>query len=64
MATSGNIYVEKDLRDALHMISMEDDYDKSKLQSILDRLQQVNGPDNPAMNIILERIGKFIEHHQ
>lgn len=64
VATSGNIYVEKDLRDALHMISMDDDYDKNRLQSILDRLQQVNGPDNPAMNIILERIGKFIEHHQ
>ncbi|XVN15690.1 AAA family ATPase [Pseudomonas corrugata] len=64
VATSGNIYVEKDLRDALHMISMEDDYDKNKLYLIFDRLQQVNGPDNPAMNILLERIGKFIERNQ
>lgn len=64
VATSGNIYVEKDLRDALHMISMEDEYDENKLESIFDRLQQVNGPDNPAMNVILERIGKFIERNQ
>lgn len=61
VATTGNIYVENDLRDALHMISTQDKCDKNKLKEIFYRLQQVNGPDNPAMNVILERIAKFIE---
>ncbi|MBK5547618.1 AAA family ATPase [Pseudomonas sp. TH04] len=61
VATTGNIYVENDLRKALQMIAGTEPLNVKELRSTYARLQKVSGPDNPAMNIILERIGGFIE---
>ncbi|QYX54644.1 ATP-binding protein [Pseudomonas sp. S07E 245] len=61
VATAGNIYVEDDLRNALQMISGTLPLEQSKLTNIYERLQRVNGPDNIAMNVILERISSFLD---
>ncbi|MBV1806775.1 AAA family ATPase [Pseudomonas viridiflava] len=61
VASTGNIYVENDLRNALSIISEGGSVDIPALEGILQRLQKVNGPDNVAMNIILERITAFIQ---
>ena len=61
VATTGNIYVESDLRKALQMIAGTEPLNMRELKFSYARLQKVAGPDNPAMNIILERIGGFIE---
>lgn len=61
VATTGNMYVESDLRKALQMIAGTEPLNMRELRSTYARLQKVAGPDNPAMNIILERIGVFIE---
>lgn len=61
VATTGNMYVESDLRKALQMIARTEPLNMRELKSTYARLQKVAGPDNPAMNIILERIGVFIE---
>ncbi|WP_130907550.1 ATP-binding protein [Pseudomonas sp. Sample_16] len=56
VATSGNFYVENDLREALRIISMNENADKQRLEAIFGRLQRVCAPDNIAMNVILDRI--------
>ncbi|WP_283188861.1 AAA family ATPase [Pseudomonas sp. PMCC200344] len=61
VATTGNMYVENDLRKALQMIAGTETLNIRELNSTYARLEKVAGPDNPAMNIILERIGSFIE---
>ncbi|MEB2651438.1 AAA family ATPase [Pseudomonas siliginis] len=61
VATTGNMYVESDLRRALQMIAGTEPLNVRELKSTYARLQRVAGPDNPAMKIILERIGEFIE---
>lgn len=60
VAASGNIYVENDLREALHIISNAEKRDLGKLREIHARLLSLRAPDNVAMNIILDRISAFI----
>jgi len=60
VATTGNMYVENDLRTALQMISGTEPKDEKELKSIYSRLKMVGGSDNVAMNIILKRISSQI----
>ncbi|HGM8390413.1 TPA: hypothetical protein ACKQBE_000648, partial [Pseudomonas aeruginosa] len=64
VATSGNSYVEGDLHSALRMLSSVEPVNLVELGAIYHRLEKVRGKDNPAMNVILEKMGRVLEGAQ
>ena len=61
IGTSGNKYVEYDLRTALRMISGREAYDREKLKKIHERLALLSSDDNPALGEILASIRTHLE---
>lgn len=61
IGTSGNFYVERDLANALKMLSGVEDICHSELENIHQRLLTVSGPDNEPMMKIVDEIGAYLK---
>ncbi|EKN4748721.1 AAA family ATPase [Yersinia enterocolitica] len=55
-----NFYVERDLSEALHILSEPENMNLAKLKEIRNRLDKVSADDNPAFNEILNIMDKAL----
>lgn len=60
VGTATNFYVERDLSEALHILSEPENMNLVKLKGIRSRLDKVSADDNPAFNEILNIMDKAL----